>query len=534
MPLQIFISYARVNHDKAYAVAGRLSTAGFKPFIDQWSIEAGSKWRTDIHNALDRCSALVLVCTQESVVSKEVLFELAYAMGLKKKIIPLLYQSADLPQFLAELNALDFREYERWEQLIAELRQLSILENTTADFQGEGLLRLGSGRSERARSDYIHEILDSAKRGTTITVVGRSLIDWAMLWSIIESRIYERHLNIKLGLIDETSFYERNGPSDERLRRSWIEPPIPGDWAITDVPESMKKFRQVRITAQTGSLRIYGLPFYPTHSFVAFTKEIDGKRYCLEEAGIASEKGRRPFLELCGPASGNSYSAILEAINESFLTEDRLLLFDDGDQRTSRSGPGRRGMIVADKVDLVGLVDIAIGHRTLDWPSATIADRIDKTPKNGEIFIVARSVVTWTTHWQHLAGAILNRGLRCTFILADRTVKSLVQGDFAEHDVPKCLDIFEQTLTPYLRERWSQCSGQFLVYTIPCYVPTTFASYMGHGGNRFCSLEVGIGVGPEVRPIMYFQNVSEDDAYTHLNQIHRQILTGRHPVIKVP
>ena len=191
-------------------------------------------------------------------------------------------------------------------------------------------------------------------------------------------------------------------------------------------------------------------------------------------------------------------------------------------------------MIIADKVDLTGLVDIAIGHRSLDYPSATIADRIDKTPQNGEIFIVARSVVTWTTHWQHLADAILNRGLRCTFILADRGTKSLVDGDFAEHDVPKCWDIFEQNLTTYLRDRWSERSGEFLVYAIPCYVPSTFASYMGPGGTRFCSLEVGIGVGPEVRPIMYFQNVSETDAYTNLNTIFRRILTGRRPVIKVP
>lgn len=397
----------------------------------------------------------------------------------------------------------------------------------------EGLVDFGRGRKEEERMAYYQKAINSAADGTDFIALGRSLIDLSLLSGSIQAAISQRKVNVKLGLIDENTILNRQkGMGYE----SWIEKPVPKDWAIEDIPGSMLRFRSIEVPPDTGSLEIYGLPFYLTHSFVAYTSKLDGFRYCLEETGMALSKHNRPFVELKA-ASPDGFAPSLESVYRGVLTADRLLV---------RLGPNaierdttKRAKIIVPKVERFGLVDL--GSRTdIDWYGGDLSEKIRDTPDGGEIFIVGRSLVAWTNYYKELAEAIIGRGLRCIFVMADPTkpdLKSLVADEYAETDVPVCWKHFRENLYPLLEKRKTEKSGLFELYGIPAYVPGTFASYercTKHGNEKYCTLEPGIGVGPTERAILYFMKVSDKDMYTRLYRIYRGIVEGRTPLLRFP
>ena len=120
--------------------------------------------------------------------------------------------------------------------------------------------------------------------------------------------------------------------------------------------------------------------------------------------------------------------------------------------------------------------------------------------------------------------------------MADPTMQdlhSLVKDDYAEHDVLGVYKTFKG-MRDRIQLSANSRSGCFQLYGIPAYLPETFASYIGEKNGQFCSLEIGIGVGPECRPSFYFKKVSDDDIYTNLNLIYREILKGLRPLLRVP
>jgi predicted MPP superfamily phosphohydrolase len=162
-----------------------------------------------------------------------------------------------------------------------------------------GFVDIRKGRTDGERLSHYDRIIHDAEPSSILIIVGRSLIDWASRWKSIEDAINEKGLHVKLGLIDENSLPDKTRQSEGETNKSWIEQPIPDDWAIDDVIRSMRRFRLITLTGNcTGSLEIYGLPFYVSHSFVAYTNQYDKQRYCAEEAGMALEKEMRPFLEV--------------------------------------------------------------------------------------------------------------------------------------------------------------------------------------------------------------------------------------------
>lgn len=399
-----------------------------------------------------------------------------------------------------------------------------------------GLIHIGNNRKQVERNAFIQKILDTVAEGTELIAVGRSLIDWAPLYKDIESAIRDKKLHVKLAILDENSLPNKNNLPDNNKNKSWIEKPISVDWAMKDVVNSMEHFRRIKVTPNTGSLQIYGLPFYTSHSFVAYTEQVDNQRYCLEEVGMALERESRPFIELTS-LSPDSYASSLEWMYKNFMTEDRLLLSNNGKELLEKN-TAQRSKIIASKVEDFGLVDIAVDRTNIDWfGHCAIPKLIENTPKNGGIFIVGRSLVAWTTHYMQLADAIIDKCLKCTFVIADPTLpnlKSLVLDDYAQNDLPTCWEHFHKNLYPRLKKRNRKNMGSFELYGIPTYVPTTFASYMGKDGVEFCNLEVGIGVTPSERVILYFKHVGEKDIYSTLNKIYRGMLRDRKPLLKFP
>lgn len=397
-----------------------------------------------------------------------------------------------------------------------------------------GLINIGNGRRDDERVSYWHRSLELAADGSDLVILGRSLVDFSLLYRAIERSINEKKLNVKIGVLDENSLANSKIVRDNDENRSWIERPISTDWAMNDVPGSMERFRRIKVTPGTGSLEIYGLPFYLSHSFLAYTNSYDKHRYCLEEVGMALDKDRRPFLELKA-LSSDSYAASLETLYTSLMTTNRLLLRDDGQR--SEKDTTQRAKIIAPKAERLGLVDLSVGQADVDWCVGGISEIIAKTPVDGEILIVGRSLVAWTRHHKQLADAIVKRRVTCIFVIADptlRDLKSLAKDDYAEVDLPAIWKQFSENLYPILEQHEGEPMGLFELYGIPAYVPDTFASYTGPGRVRYCTLEPGIGVTPAERTILYFKQVSEKDIYTSLNKIYRGILKGREPLLRFP
>lgn len=105
---KIFFSYSR-NDASSFAsqLAADLGKAGFDVWIDQQDIPAGLEWDLEIQKALDGCDCLLFIESNKSVVSKNVLDEVYYALSQNKKVIPVIYHDSKTPFRLQRLQHID-------------------------------------------------------------------------------------------------------------------------------------------------------------------------------------------------------------------------------------------------------------------------------------------------------------------------------------------------------------------------------------------------------------------------------------------
>ena len=85
----VFISYSRKNQEYARKLAKDLRASGIEPWNDE-DIEHGARWWPTIVEAIQDCTAFVVVMTTESDVSEWVLKEIMLADREEKLILPLL------------------------------------------------------------------------------------------------------------------------------------------------------------------------------------------------------------------------------------------------------------------------------------------------------------------------------------------------------------------------------------------------------------------------------------------------------------
>ena len=85
----VFISYSRKNREYARKLAKDLRANGIEPWNDE-DIEHGARWWPTIVEAIQDCTAFVVVMTTESDVSEWVLKEIMLADRDEKLILPLL------------------------------------------------------------------------------------------------------------------------------------------------------------------------------------------------------------------------------------------------------------------------------------------------------------------------------------------------------------------------------------------------------------------------------------------------------------
>jgi Response regulator containing CheY-like receiver, AAA-type ATPase, and DNA-binding domains len=115
----VFISYSTEDSVFADLAKLKLNAANIDVWMDQDKLNAGEEWRNEIDLGIINADALILILTPESCNSSYVTYEWAFAIGRKKKVIPLLYKTANIHPRISVLQYLDFTNQRKgpWDQL---------------------------------------------------------------------------------------------------------------------------------------------------------------------------------------------------------------------------------------------------------------------------------------------------------------------------------------------------------------------------------------------------------------------------------
>ncbi len=123
----LFISHSDDRKEFVTELAEKLRVSGFETWVDHLNLGASHLWVTEIDDALDRSSGLIIVLTQKSITSPNVQGELIRFIELKRPIIPLLFENLRVPFILAARQYIDLREKpdEAVDKVLNELRRIS-------------------------------------------------------------------------------------------------------------------------------------------------------------------------------------------------------------------------------------------------------------------------------------------------------------------------------------------------------------------------------------------------------------------------
>lgn len=105
----IFLSYSHVDQAFVNDLEPLIEDSGFEVWTDRELIP-GENWRKGIDDAIKKAFAVIVIMTPSAQQSQYVAYEWAYALGVGKKVIPVLFQETALHPRLEELQYIDFTE----------------------------------------------------------------------------------------------------------------------------------------------------------------------------------------------------------------------------------------------------------------------------------------------------------------------------------------------------------------------------------------------------------------------------------------
>jgi len=126
----IFLSYAREDRDKVENLHGRLSDAGFKPWMDTKEILPGEAWAFGIQKAI-RSSDFFLACLSPNSVSKRgsLQTEIRDALRIWQEklesdihLIPVRLEDCQIPESLRDFQWVDLFEKDGWDKLVRAMQ----------------------------------------------------------------------------------------------------------------------------------------------------------------------------------------------------------------------------------------------------------------------------------------------------------------------------------------------------------------------------------------------------------------------------
>jgi TIR domain-containing protein len=121
---RIFISYSRKDSAFVRTLAGDLEKAGYDVWWDVSDLRGGDDWLRVIPTAIESSDYVIVVLSPNAVISEWVEKEYTQALGLRKKIIPIMLARSSVPFALNTINYINFAagEYaENFKKLLTAL-----------------------------------------------------------------------------------------------------------------------------------------------------------------------------------------------------------------------------------------------------------------------------------------------------------------------------------------------------------------------------------------------------------------------------
>jgi hypothetical protein len=119
----VFISYSRKDGEFVSRLEQALRDRGKVLWVDTDDIGPATKWREEIHLGVQASDGVIFVLSPDSVRSPECAKELAQALELKKRIVPVLRREpeAAVPEGLADHNWVYVRANDDFETGVGKL-----------------------------------------------------------------------------------------------------------------------------------------------------------------------------------------------------------------------------------------------------------------------------------------------------------------------------------------------------------------------------------------------------------------------------
>ncbi|WP_374494878.1 toll/interleukin-1 receptor domain-containing protein [Zoogloea sp.] len=105
----IFISYSTSDAEAARFIHRNLVDQGVSVFLAAASLQLGQQWSPDTLEALRGADCVLFLASRSACASPWVQQELGYAIGAKKKLIPIIWdmKPTELPGWVSGYQALD-------------------------------------------------------------------------------------------------------------------------------------------------------------------------------------------------------------------------------------------------------------------------------------------------------------------------------------------------------------------------------------------------------------------------------------------
>ena len=95
-----FISYSSKDKDIAFRIVNAIESAGYTCWIAPRNIPYGTPYARAIMEGIDECDTFIVLITDNSIKSEDVLNEVDNAHAIKKPIIPVKLTETMLPREL--------------------------------------------------------------------------------------------------------------------------------------------------------------------------------------------------------------------------------------------------------------------------------------------------------------------------------------------------------------------------------------------------------------------------------------------------
>ena len=205
--LKIFISYAR-RDGSAFAeeLVDALDVAGFDAFLDRNDIAAGEDWERRLEGLIAAADTMVFVMTPGSAASQQCAWEIKTALGLNKRIIPVVLipvPDAEAPPALSRLNYIFFDQRQSFSRALKQL-STALTSDATWIREHTRIAELAERWIQRGRPDVL------LLRGPELEA--------AHQWAAAANESGPQPTDLQRSFIDASAHFERNEAELEAAR----------------------------------------------------------------------------------------------------------------------------------------------------------------------------------------------------------------------------------------------------------------------------------------------------------------------------